>query len=128
MIVVTNRIPVAEGHKIDFEDRFDEAVPWYERGFLMPGRDADARARSNLAGALQQARLGDISTQVRRAIALHEGTLTVQRAGSIDWATTQHNLGYAGKACPLATATTTSAAPSSASKPPSPCARATHIR
>ena len=26
MIVVTNRIPVAEGHEIDFEDRFRKRV------------------------------------------------------------------------------------------------------
>jgi heme-degrading monooxygenase HmoA len=36
MIVVTNRIPVAEGHEIDFEDRFKKRVHLVDRapGFI----------------------------------------------------------------------------------------------
>jgi len=85
----------AMGDTFYFEQRFDEAVVWYERALQMPSRDQDVTARGNLASALQQCRLGDIDAHLRRAIRLGTETLSLVSAVPLDWAMTQNNLGVA---------------------------------
>ena len=80
--------------------RFDDAIPYYERAHQL--RPDDPYAMNNLAIALQQARLGDLSKQTHLAIELNERALRTwtKDAHPAEWATTQNNLGTAWRSLP----------------------------
>ncbi|MBL8760134.1 MAG: hypothetical protein JNL50_02435 [Phycisphaerae bacterium] len=82
-----------QGNYYYAQQRFDEAVTPYEVAFAL--RPKDWRARNSLSITLQQCKLGDIGTNLRRAIGIHKGSLSISDLAREDWAMTQNNLGIA---------------------------------
>jgi tetratricopeptide (TPR) repeat protein len=71
----------------------DKAIPHFERAIEL--RPASFVARNYAAVAHGDARLGDLSAHLNRAVAIGQGALQLVRPTSDDWAMTQVNLGNA---------------------------------
>ncbi|MCK4872473.1 MAG: tetratricopeptide repeat protein, partial [Phycisphaerales bacterium] len=76
-----------------FQGSFDEAIEPYDKALTL--RPNNPAAMRNLALALQQAHLGSIADNVKRAISIHERILGAAEPHSPQWAMTQNNLGNA---------------------------------
>lgn len=66
----------AMGDSFYFEERFDEAVPYYEQAMELLGSDPTPKAMLNLANALTQASRGDVAAQAERSIKLYTQCVT----------------------------------------------------
>jgi len=85
----------AMGDSYSFEQRFDEALPQYERALHIPGDTPTPRAFLNLASALLLASGGNTATNAPRAIELYTRIIELPEV-TTDWvATALRNRGVA---------------------------------
>jgi tetratricopeptide (TPR) repeat protein len=82
-----------EGDRFYFDDRPDDAIPWYKAALLIQPKSREGR--SNLATALMFARQLPIDPQRREATMILRVLLKELPVGSLDWAKTQYKLGNA---------------------------------
>lgn len=82
----------------------DKAIDPYEKAMAIQPNNPTARINTVLA--YTSARLGDITTNQRRAIDIAEQTASLVEHGSVAWAVNEHNLGCAWLRMPTGDPTT----------------------
>ncbi|MGE3107111.1 MAG: hypothetical protein AB7G11_05175 [Phycisphaerales bacterium] len=88
-----------EGDGYYAQGMFDEAIGPYEVAFRL--REGDVKARGNLAIGLSQARRGNVGDRQRRAIEIHEGTLSLPGLTRSELGAAQNGLAIAWAEMPI---------------------------